>query len=111
MAKNATDPKAAFDFCSWMASYDTEKKQTLADQQISAIDTLATDPEVLAATPYLPVVMEELSNGKMDPVTTSWGTVKEAMMVSLSEIASTDADPRAVMETLQEQLKDVDLSK
>ena len=71
----------------------------------------ATDPEVLAATPYLPVVMEELSNGKMDPVTTSWGTVKEAMMVSLSEIASTDADPRAVMETLQEQLKDVDLSK
>ena len=111
VAKNATDPKAAFDFCSWMASYDTEKKQTLADQQISAIDTLATDPEVLAATPYLPVVMEELSNGKMDPVTTSWGTVKEAMMVSLSEIASTDADPRAVMETLQEQLKDVDLSK
>ena len=44
-------------------------------------------------------------------MTTSWGTVKEAMMVSLSEIASTDADPKAVMETLQEQLKDVDLSK
>lgn len=111
VAKNAADPKAAFDFCSWMTSYDTEKKQTLADQQISAIDTLAMDPDVLAATPYLPVVMEELSNGKMDPVTAGWGTVKENLMVSLSEIASTDAEPRAVLEALQEQLKDVDLSK
>lgn len=81
VAKNATDPKAAFDPCSWMASYDTEKKQTLADQQISAIDTLATDPEVLAATP--PAGGDggafQRQNG---PVTTSWGTVKEAMMVS-----------------------------
>jgi len=94
-----------------MASYDTEKKQTLADQQISAIDSLANDPEVLDKTPYLPVVMEELSNGKMDPALKSWGTLKENLTVALSEIASTDDDPAAVLKDLEEQLRDVDFSK
>lgn len=111
IAKNSGNPAEAFDFCAWMASYETEKKQTLADQQISAIDALAEDSEVLAQTPYLPVVMEELSNGKMDPALENWGTLKEQLMVSLSEIASTDADPAEVMKALEEQLKDVDFSK
>lgn len=111
VACNAANPKEAFDFCSWMASYDTEKTQTLADQQISAIDSLAKDEEVLAATPYLLVVMEQLANGKIDPVLENWGTLKENLIVSLSELASTDAKPEEVMAALQEQMKDTDFSK
>lgn len=111
VANNAANPKGAFDFCKWMTSYDTEKAQTLADQQISAIDSLAQDKEVLDKTPYLPVVMEELANGKIDPALENWGTLKENLIVSLSEIASTDAEPKAVMEALQESMKDVDFSK
>jgi ABC-type glycerol-3-phosphate transport system substrate-binding protein len=111
VASNATAPEAAFDFCSWMVSSDTEKKQTLADQQISALNTLAEDPEILETTPYLPVVMEQLSNGKMDPVLTNWGTLKENLIISLSEIASTDSDPKTVLSNLQDQLKEVDFSK
>lgn len=111
VAKNSTNPRQAFDFCSWMASYDTEKTQTLGDQQISAIDLLAEDGEILEKTPYLPVVMEQLANGKMDPVLENWGTLKENLIVSLSELASTDAEPKAVMESLQEKMKDVDFSK
>lgn len=111
VAKNSANPAQAFDLCSWMASYDTEKAQTLADQQISAIDSLSGDAEVLEKTPYLPVVMEQLANGKIDPVLENWGTLKENLIVSLSEIASTDAAPADVLAALQEQMKDVDFSK
>lgn len=111
VASNAAAPEAAFDLCAWLSGYETEKVQTLADQQISAIDTLAADAEVLEKTPYLPVVMEQLSNGKMDPVVEGWGTLKENLIVALSEIASTDAAPSDVLQKLQEQLKDVDFSK
>lgn len=111
IAKNSVDTKRAFDLCAWMTSPETEKIQTLADQQISAINELAKDPEVLEKTPYLPVVMEQLSNGKMDPVLENWGTLKESLIVALSEIASTDAKPEAVLNNLQEQMKDVDFGK
>jgi len=111
VAKNSVDPQSAFDLCAWMASPETEKIQTLSDQQISAINELAKDPEVLAKTPYLPVVMEQLSNGKMDPVLENWGSLKENLIVALSEIASTDAKPEDVLANLQEQMKDVDFSK
>lgn len=111
VAKNSANPEQAFDLCAWMASYDTEKVQTLADQQISAIDSLAEDAEVLEKTPYLPVVMEQLANGKIDPMMENWGTLKENLTVSLSEIASTDAEPKEVLKALQEQMKDVNFSK
>ena len=111
VANNSANPKEAYDLCSWMASYDTEKTQTLADQQISAINSLSDDAEVVEKTPYLPVVMEQLTNGKMDPVLENWGTLKENLIVALSEIASTDAEPKTVLENLQEQMKDVDFSK
>ena len=111
VASNSANPKEAYDLCSWMASYDTEKAQTLADQQISAINSLSDDAQVLEKTPYLPVVMEQLTNGKMDPVLENWGTLKENLIVALSEIASTDAEPTTVLENLQEQMKDVDFSK
>jgi ABC-type glycerol-3-phosphate transport system substrate-binding protein len=111
VASNSAVPEASFDLSAWLASPETEKKQTLADQQISAINTLAEDPEILAKTPYLPVVMEQLSNGRMDPVLTNWGTLKENLIVALSEIASTDSDPETVLTKLQEQMKDVDFSK
>lgn len=111
VAENSASPESAFDLCAWLSSYETEKAQTLADQQVSAIDSLAQDTEVLEKTPYLPVVMEQLAGGKIDPVLENWGTLKENLIVSLSEIASTDADPKAVMEALQEQMKDVDFSK
>ncbi len=111
VAKNSENPAEAFDLCSWMASYDTEKIQTLADQQISAIDSLSEDAEVLEKTPYLPVVMEQLANGKIDPVLANWDTLKEELIVSLSEIASTDAAPADVLAALQEKMKDVDFSE
>ncbi len=111
VAKNSANPKAAFDYCSWMTSPEIEKKQTLADQQISAVNSLSKDPEVLSKAPFLPVVMEQLANGNMDPALLSFGTLKEKLIVSLSEIASTDADPLQVLSKLQEDLKDVDFSK
>lgn len=111
IAKNSAKPEAAFDLCTWITSPEIEKLQTLADQQISAVDALANDAEVVEKTPYLPVVMEQLSNGKIDPVLENWGTLKEALIVGLSEIASTDAKPEDVLAKIQAEMESVDFSK
>ena len=111
VAKNTQNPRAAFDYCAWMAGPDTEKKQTLADQQISAISSLSEDAEVLAKAPFLPVVMEQLANGKIDPPLVNFGTLKSELVVALSEIATTDAAPADVMARLQKKLEKVDFSK
>ncbi len=111
VAKNAKNPKAAFDFVSWMAGPEAEKKQTMADQQVSAINTLTKDPEVLAKAPFLPVVMEQLANGKIDPPLANFGKFKAALVVSLSEIATTDAKPADVLLRLQQSMAGVDFSK
>ena len=111
VAANAQNPKAAYDFCAWMASPEIEKKQTLEDQQISAITSLGEDTEVLEIVPFLPVVMEQLGGGKSDPQLTSFATLKEGLIVTLSEIASTDISAEEAMNKLQESMKDVDFSK
>ncbi|MDD4083656.1 MAG: hypothetical protein PHD05_09770, partial [Sphaerochaetaceae bacterium] len=111
VAKNSANPQAAADYCIWMTSEETEKKQTLGDQQISAINKLGEDAEVLAKAPYLPVVMEQLAAGKSDPSLVSFGQLKSELIVALSEIATTDTSPKDVLSKLQNKLKDVDFSK
>lgn len=108
VAKNSPDPKETVDFIIWLTSPETEKAQTLANQQISAISSLSEDPEVLAKTPFLPTVMEVLANGKMYPVCKNIEQMSEKLVVALSEIASTDANPAEVMNRLCDELKDVD---
>jgi ABC-type glycerol-3-phosphate transport system substrate-binding protein len=107
---NANDVEASFDFITWVTSPEVEKDMTLRNQQISAITSLSNDPEVLAMAPFLPVVMEQLGNGRMDPALANFQTLREALIVGLSEIASTDADPATVMARVQEEMKDVDFS-
>lgn len=107
---NVTDAQASFDLITWLTSPGVEKEMTMMNQQISAITSLSSDAEVLAAAPFLPVVMEELSNGLMDPALANFQTLREALIVGLSEIASSDADPATVMARVQNELKDVDFS-
>ena len=108
VAANSPDPKEAFDFIAWLTSPETEKAQTMENQQISAITSLSSDPEVLAKTPFLPVVMDVLANGRMYPVSGNIQTMSDALILGLSEIASTDADPQQVMDRIVSELKDVD---
>lgn len=111
VAANSANPETAADFCAWMTSPEVEKAQTVADQQISAISSLSEDAEVLKATPFLPVVMEELANGKGDPQTSSFAELKSSLQAALSEIATTDADPSAVLAKVQQAMEDTDFSK
>ncbi|MDR3050370.1 MAG: extracellular solute-binding protein [Oscillospiraceae bacterium] len=108
VAANSPDPKETVDFIAWLTSPATEKAQTLENQQISAVSALSEDPEVIAKTPFLPVVMQVLADGKMYPVTDNIQTMSDALVVGLSEIASTDADPAAVMQRIVDELKNVD---
>ncbi|MDR1588051.1 MAG: extracellular solute-binding protein [Treponema sp.] len=111
VAKNAVNPEAAANYCIRMASPETEKAQTLADQQISAINSLSTDKEVLAKAPFLPVVMEQLANGKIDPPLVSFNALKADLVVALSEIATTNASPADVLGRLQKKFENTDFSK
>lgn len=109
--KNAKDPAASFKFIKWLTSPEIEKKLTLKDSQISAVESLAKDKEVLQKTPFLPTVMTELSNGRIDPALVNFSKLKEAVTVGLSELATTEAKPEDVMKKVQNKLKDVDFSK
>lgn len=109
--KNAKDPKASLEFISWFTSPEIEKKQTIANQQISAIDSLSKDAEVLSKAPFLPAVMEEFAGGRMDPALANFSKLKDAVSVGLSELASTNAKPADVMKKVQDSLKDIDFSK
>ncbi|GHV94338.1 hypothetical protein AGMMS50293_06580 [Spirochaetia bacterium] len=111
VAKNSANPSAAANYCVWMSSPATEKKQTLADQQISAINSLSTDPEVLSKAPFLPVVMEQLANGRIDPPLVSFNALKADLVVSLSEIATTNASPADVLGRLQKKYENTDFTK
>ena len=111
VAKNAANPRAAANYCIWMTSSGTEKKQTLADQQISAINALSGDQEVLAKAPFLPVVMEQLANGRIDPPLVSFNALKADLVVALSEIAATSASPAEVLGRLQKKYENTDFSK
>jgi multiple sugar transport system substrate-binding protein len=109
--KNAKDPAASFKFIKWFTSPEVEKVQTLKNSQIPAVESVAKDPEVLKKTPFLPVVMTELANGKIDPALANFSKLKDAVTVGLSELATTDAKPADVMKKVQDSLKDVDFSK
>ncbi|MDR1252369.1 MAG: extracellular solute-binding protein [Treponema sp.] len=111
VAKNAPDPAAAAAYCVWMSSPETEKKQTLADQQISAVNALSADRDVLAKAPFLPVVMEQLANGKIEPPLVSFNALKADLVVALSEIATTNASPADVLGRLQTKYENTDFSK
>ncbi|MDF1618054.1 extracellular solute-binding protein, partial [Petrocella sp. FN5] len=110
IANNTEKPKESFDFIKWFTSPEIEKRQTLINQQVSGITALSEDAEVKEAAPFIAVVMEALSSAKMDPVLKETQTMKDALIATLSEIASTDIDPEEAMKKLQETLKDVDFS-
>ncbi|MEF9880023.1 MAG: extracellular solute-binding protein [Clostridia bacterium] len=108
VAANSPEPKEAVDFIMWLTSPDIEKAQAMKNQQISAITALSEDAEVLGKTPFLPTVMDVLDAGKMYPVCQNIELMSEKLVVALSEIASTDADPVEVMNRMSDELKDVD---
>lgn len=111
IAKNSSDVDESFKFISWFTSPAIEKRQTLANQQISAITSLDKDPEVLKVMPWLPVVMQEFANGKTDPASANLQKLKDALVVGLSAIATTDEEPASMLRRVQEQLKGVDFTK
>ncbi len=111
IAKNSNDIPESFRFISWFTSPGIEKKQTLRNQQISAITSLSTDPEILKATPFMPVIMAELANGKIDPPLRNFQALKDALIVNLSALASSDITPLEAMKRAQDKLKDVDFSR
>ena len=110
VASNAKDPQAAYDLAAWLASPEVEKRQTIADQQISAIESISNDPEVLEKAPFIPVAMEQLANGKTEPSLVTFAAYKTELQTALSEIATTDRDPAEIMQELQAKLETMDFS-
>ncbi|MCL2126659.1 MAG: extracellular solute-binding protein [Treponema sp.] len=109
--KNAVNPQASTNFCVWMTSPDVEKQQTLVNQQVSAISALSNDKDVLAKAPFLPVVMEQLANGKSEPSVVNFSAFREDLVVALSEIATTNTPPAEVLGRLQRKYENMDFTK
>jgi ABC-type glycerol-3-phosphate transport system substrate-binding protein len=111
VAKNSGNPAAAADLAMWLASPEVEREQTLADSSISAINSLSQDREIIAKAPFLPVVMQQLANGKSDPVLTSFNALRTDLEAALSELASTNAKASDVLARLQRKYENADFSK
>ena len=109
--KNVVDPAASASFCAWMTSPDVEKEQTMVNQQVSAISALSSDREVLAKAPFLPVVMEQLGNGKIEPRSVNFPSFRADLVVALSEIATTTTSPAEILGRLQQKYASTDFSK
>jgi ABC-type glycerol-3-phosphate transport system substrate-binding protein len=111
VAKNTANPKATADLVMWLASPEVEKEQLLADCSISAINSLGQDREALAKAPFLPVVMQQLANGKSDPSLTSFNAFRTDLEAALSELASTNVKAADVLGRLQKKYENTDFSK
>jgi ABC-type glycerol-3-phosphate transport system substrate-binding protein len=111
VAKNTGSPAAAANLVMWLASPDVEKEQLLADSSISAISSLGQDREALVKAPFLPVVLQQLANGKSDPALTSFNVFRTDLEAALSELASTNAKAADVLGQLQRKYANYDFSK
>ena len=109
--KNAPHPDASVKFCAWMTSPETEKKQTMVNQQVSAISALSSDKDVLSKAPFLPVVMEQLANGRIEPRSVNFAAFRSDLVVALSEIATTNNPPAEVLGRLQKKHENSDFTK
>jgi ABC-type glycerol-3-phosphate transport system substrate-binding protein len=98
-------------FVAWMTSPAVEKQMTLLFQQVSAITALGNDPEVIAMAPFLPVVMQQLANGRSEPQGINWSAFRADLIVALSEIATTNNPPAEVLGRLQRQHENTDFSR
>lgn len=107
IAANSKNPQAAFDFAKWLCSPEVEKQQALMNGQISAVSSLADDPEVVSDIPFLPAANATLANARTQPTSESASAIFDPIGAALSEIASTDRPVTDVLAELQETLKDV----
>lgn len=109
IAANSKNPDAAFKALMWLCGYDATRAQTLKNGQISAITALGEDPEVVSSVPVLPAASITLSSAKTQPTSVEASVIFNPLIVTLSNIASTDVSPSDAMNLLQDELKDVHL--
>lgn len=105
VAANGKAPKDAFDFAAWLCSPEVEKKQALMNGQITAVSSLAADPEVVASIPFLPVANETLARAKTQPTDEGVLAYLDSIEAAVSEIVSTNKTPAAVFDELQAALE------
>ncbi|HIS51360.1 MAG TPA: extracellular solute-binding protein [Candidatus Onthomonas avicola] len=111
---NCDNPQAAFDFISWLCSYEVEKQSSLDMYTISAITALAEDEELLETVPFAAIVMDEFADGQPDPQNANFDALKTDLSVALSEVAlnaaSGGSDIAGLLGGLQEQYGGLDWS-
>ena len=107
IAANSDNIDAAFDALMWITSEEVEKEQALMNYQLTNVSALAEDPEVTSVIPFLPAASATLADGKLAPTSAAAAQIKEELIVSLSEIATTDTASADIMAQLQEKVMDL----
>jgi multiple sugar transport system substrate-binding protein len=97
-------PKEATMLAAWLTSKEIEKKQTLANGQISAIVSLFEDKELVAKMPWLPALGKALENSNTQPLSENAPKLTDRIQVLLSSVATGGEEPKAALEKAQKEL-------
>ena len=98
-------PEEAFKLIAWLTSSAIEKEQTLANGQLSAVNSLLSDAELQNKFPFMPAVMPYLDN----PHTPLVGAHQKELMDGIAEIlfrvGVSSVDPAEELRQLQHKMQ------
>lgn len=94
---NAADPDLSWQFIKWVESPEIAKARALQGGAPDRTDVFS-DPEVLAAYPYLSDVEAIISDSKTLPVVKDSNSLVESLTTGLSEIVAGEKEPQTALD-------------
>lgn len=102
---DSKNPEEAFKLIAWLTSETIEKEQSLANGQLSAVNSIFNDKELRRKLPFLPAVIPYLDNPHT-PLAHSHGkALTDGMMEILFRVSVSRADPAEELKQLQKKMR------
>jgi len=98
-------PEEAFKLIAWLTSSAIEKEQSLANGQLSAVNSLFNDTELRSKLPFLPAVKPYLDNPHT-PLASPYGkAIMDGITEILFRVSVSSADPAEELKQLQQKMQ------
>jgi ABC-type glycerol-3-phosphate transport system substrate-binding protein len=104
--KSAPNPDAAWEFLSYIESFEVAKGRAMLGGQ-PVRDDVFNDPEVLEEWPSLEVTQEIVAKAKPFPVLCNSAQVNEAIGLHVSQALTGDVEPQKAMDDLAKELNEI----
>lgn len=99
------NPVEAFKLIAWLTSSAIEKEQSLANGQLSAVNSLFNDTELRMKFPFLPAVIPYLNNPYIPLVAPHEKELMEGISEILFRVSVSPVDPAEELKQLQQKMK------